>query len=421
MMAFVCQSCKKNSDTNSPQITITKPLENQQFNIYDIITVIANVCDDKKLVSIDVSVTNDSFITMMSTPTIHPENNCYDVNLDIKITDIHLATGIYYVLVRASDGVNETRAFQEIHITTLPKKLKYLIVVSKNAGEITLSKIDSTFTLSPIKTLTTDYCGSAVSSDAQLFYIAGKYTGDVSVFSTISWLLQWSVPAIVSPPFPYFEAISVHNSQLYVSYREGKFEIFDDAGSIIAQRVIDFGNYPTVFTPIKDKLLTYERSPSDMTRQMVVYFTPSYSIQQKNLVTCEIQNIYEKDADNYFVLCNEVNSAIIKLYTLSTHNFWDAYTIAAGNIVSSAQVDDNSFLYISNNTVYWYNYQTSGSVSMLSGQNLQNLVFDETSSDYYFSEDYHTIKKYVLPSTIVQASLSVSDSIINILPVYNKD
>ncbi len=421
LMVFVCPSCKKQSDTFGPQITFSKPSENQMFNMYDYIPVVANVCDDHKLSSIDISVTDESFITVIHAPVIYPENNCFDINTSMQILDIHIPTGYYYVLIRASDGINETRKFQKIYITSLPKKLKYLIVVTKNASEIKISKIDSTFTLSPIKTLTTDYCGTAVSSDAQLFYIAGRYTGDVSVFSTIDWQLQWNIHVIVSPPFPYFEAIAVENSMLYVSYRSGKFEVYNDVGSIRAQRVVDNGNYPTVFTPLNNKLMTYERSPSDVTRQMVTYFTPSYTIQQKVILTCEIQNIYKKDEDNCLVFCNYTNTAAIKLYTISTHNFWDAYTETSGKIVSTVRIDANSFLYISNNIVHWYNYQNSSSVAMASGQNLQHLVFDETTSNYYFSENYYTVKKYVLPSTTQQASLTIPDSIINLIPVYNKD
>ena len=209
IVLYMLSSCKKNIDTFAPQITITIPTENQQFSVMDSIHVIANVCDDRKLQTIDITVTNLSFVTVLSSPTISPVNNCYDINQSLPINDIFLTSGFYYLIINASDGINVTRKFQKIYISTLPKRLKYVIVVTKNGNTLGIHKIDSTHTVSLINTLTQDYCGSAVSSNAQLFYIAGRYNGDVSVYSTQDWTLQWDIPVIVSPPFPYFEAIEV--------------------------------------------------------------------------------------------------------------------------------------------------------------------------------------------------------------------
>ena len=420
-VVIVLPSCKKQTDTFGPQISIAAPYENQQYAMYEDIQVVANVCDDRKLSYIDISVTDPQFVTVIQGPTLNPENNCREVNVSLPVDNIYLPSGDYYVLIRASDGVLETKMFRKIYITTLPKKLKYLVVVSKNAGQVHVSKIDSTFTLTPLKTLNMDYSGSTVSSDARQFYIAGRYNGDVQVFSTIDWELQWSIPCIVSPPFPYFEAIDVHNKMLYISYRSGKFEVYNANGGIIAQRTVDDACYPKTFTPSGNYLLSYQRNASAMLKYLMVYFTPSYAIQQKLLINYEILDVLRKDNDNCLVFCNHVNYATIKLYTISSHSFWNAYTEMAGNITSVAQADQNTYLYISNNGVYWYNYQNTSSVPVNSGPNIHHLVFDETTYHYYFSENYHTVKQFQFPNSTLQASVQVPDTIINILPVYNKD
>jgi len=278
-----------------------------------------------------------------------------------------------------------------------------------------------------VKEITSDYCGSAVSSDAQQFYIAGRYNGDVQVFSTINWQPLWNIPCIVSPPFPYFEAIEVHNKMLYVSYSSGKFEVYNDAGSINELRVIDNAYFPTRFTPVDDKLLTYEQSPSDMVRQLVVYYVPSYSIQQKTLLNCEIHDIYKKDDDNCIMFSNYNNYATIDLYTISTHTTWSASTLLGSQIISAAQIDPTDYLYIEKNTSYsdntlnLFNYNNPGGYPLYDGQNLQNLVFDETQNNYYISENYHYVKQFVFLNNTPVSSVYIPDTIINILPVYNKD
>ncbi len=421
IVVLVFASCRKQSDTFGPQITITKPFENQQFNIYDDITITANICDDRKLASIDISITNEEFITVMTASTIFPENNCYDVNLAMPITDIHLPTGIYYLLIRASDGLQETKKFLKIYITTLPKKLKYLIVVSKNAGQIKIGKIDSTNTLTPLKTLTTDYCGSAVSSDAQQFYIAGRSTGDVQVFSTVDWQLQWIIPCAASPSIPYFEAIDVHKKMLYVSYHSGKFEVYNANGSIRALRNVDNGQYATRFTPVGNYLITYQRNPSAMSKNLVIYNTPSYAIWQKFILNYEVQNIQNLNNQQGLLFCNHVNYVTFKIVDIASQTLTDIGTTYDYPIKSVAHIYQNEYAYIAGNALFNYNYPDISSLPLNYGININHLIYDEVNNNYYLSEDYHTVKKFVFPHNNPEATVAVPDTIINILPVYNKD
>ncbi|MEI6122806.1 MAG: hypothetical protein WCQ95_04190 [Bacteroidota bacterium] len=421
ILALILVSCKKQSDTFAPQITITTPYENQQYVVNDSIHILANVCDDRKLQSIDISVTDASFVSVLTLNTINPPNNCIDINTNLVIDNYFLPTGNYYLVIKAWDGTNETKKFQKININAVPKKLKYVIVVTKASNTIHINKIDSTNAIIPVATLAGDYCGSDVSSNAQQFYIAGRYHADVSVFSTIDWQLQWNIPVIVNPPFPYFEAIAVYNSQLYVSYRQGKFEMYNQSGSIRASRDIDYGNFPKKFLLLNKYLITYEQSPSAADKQFVVYFTPSYSIKNKLLITFQVQNLFIKNDDNCILFSNYNNQGTAKLFTISTHTFFDSYTFSDGPIVSSTQIDVNNYLVLAADGVYWYDYQTTSNVMLNTAQNSQTVVYDEMNSDYYYSENYFTLKKRSFPSAAIQATLNFPDTIINILPVYNRD
>jgi len=417
----VCVSCKKSSDTNGPNINITKPIENQLFNMFDEIDINANICDDHKLSSVDVSITDESFTNVMTASTIYPDNNCYDVSLSIPITNIHLPSGYYYVLIRANDGANETKKFQKIHITTLPKKFKYLIVVSRNAGEIHVSKIDSTNIITPLMTLTTDYCGSAVSSDAQQFYIAGHYTGDVSVYSTIDWQLQWSIPCIVSPPFPYFEAIDVYHKMLYVSYRGGKFEVYNENGSLRTQRSVENGNYATCFMPVGNYLITYERNPAASSQKLVVYYTPSYVKRQNFIVNYEVKSIQNINDQQGLVFSNHSNYSGFKAVDIDHQTLTDIATSNNYPITAVAKINNVDFLFSTSDGIFIYHYPNTGTNQINNGSGINTLVYDEINNNYYFSENYHTIKKCIYPQSNPQFSVFVPDTILNILPVYNKD
>lgn len=226
---FIC-SCNKEGDSYSPKITITKPYENQFFMAGETVNVLATICDDRKLENVNIKILNNNFVGVSASQTFYPENNCTEINRDISIDNILLPGGTYYVQVSAFDGTNTTNEFRKIRINEVSKKLKFILVLTKKNGALTINKIDSLHHVSQLKTITTDYCGSAVSCDAQQLYIAGRHTGDVSVYGISDWQLLWNVPVIVNPPFPYFKAVDVHNTQLYVSFREGRFAIYNGTG-----------------------------------------------------------------------------------------------------------------------------------------------------------------------------------------------
>jgi len=413
-------SCKKESDTYSPQITITKPYENQQFIVGEEISVYVEICDDRMLEYIDVSITDENFVTAFHGGTYYPENNCYTLNNYIEIDDMQLLTGNYYILIKASDGVNETKKFLKIHIAAAPKKINYFLVVTKNENNLSVYKIDSANIVTLAKTIISDYCGSAVSSDAQQFYVAGNYMGNISVFSLSDWQQQWSIPVIVNPPFPYFEKIDVHASQLYVSYRDGKFEIYNQTGSIITSRVIENGEYPLKFLPFNNYLITYEISPDGLQKHLIAYHVPSMTIYKKILINFEIQDIYPFDNDNCLLFCNNEAQGIIKLFTLSSGDVTNK-TIHSGIIRNVTRISSSDYLFVSDNAIWYYNYEAKGILLWKNAQNCQYIVYDETESNYYYSQDYFNVYKRGLLSSASPVVFTFPDTVLTILPVYNKD
>ena len=153
----------------------------------------------------------------------------------------------------------------------------------------------------------------------------------------------------------------------------------------------------------------------------MIYFTTSFTTYLKLQITFEIEHVFTKDDDHCIMFCNKDDQGTIKLFTISNHALWDSYTLSTGPVISSYQVDENNYLYAANDGIYWYNYQGTSSVLLYATSGAQNVVYDETASDFYVAEAYHTVKRFSFPSPTQQAAVNVPDSVINILPVYNRD
>ncbi|MDD4215107.1 MAG: hypothetical protein PHR81_09870 [Bacteroidales bacterium] len=421
LVIFILYSCKKNNDTISPQITITIPYENQSFHVFDDIHVMAAICDDRTLEYVSVTVTDVNFVTVLSGGAFYPDNSCYSLNTYIEIDDIMLPSGVYYLLLKAYDGTNETKRFLKIYIHEAEKELQYVLVVTKNNQNIRVHKIDSANHVSQMAAFISDYTNSCISSDAQQFYIAGKFFGDVNVYEMNEWQLNWNVPCINNPPFPYFVTIETYKDLLYVSFYEGKFQIYNRYGSIIASRVTDDVEYPVTFFPDGDFLLTYERSYTGMEKHFVMYYVPSFVVYKRILLSYEIKKIFRADTDYYLLFTNNSGQGKIRLVSPSTETFWDIYTHNEGIFTDVAITEPGQYIFCDGNNVYTYDYSSGICDQWVAAPNSTCMAYDGTQGFAYFSRDYFNVIKKNLQSTILQTSFMFSDTVYKILPVFNKD
>lgn len=414
-------SCDKNNDTSAPQINIASPLENQLFQVGDTVQLIAGICDDSKLNHVSFRIVNSDFVSATPAITIYPDNNCTEINHGIAISDMMLESGTYYVMVTAFDGTNTTNGYRKIGINAVDKRLSYILVLTKNDDQVTVHKIDSLNAVSEVKTIFSDYCGSAVSNDARQFYIGGRFTSGVSVFSLDNWQPQWQVPVVVNPPFPYFEAIDVHNMQLFVSFREGRFAIYDHAGNIIASRLVENGEFPKAFLPFKDYLITFETSPDGMQKHLLAYFVPSMAVYKKIFVNYDILKIFPCNAEECLLFCNSGNLGVVKLFSLSTGAVTDKYVFPEGAFDGVACIDGSQYLLISGNEIWYFSYSQKGFTLWATAVNPRCLMYEQTEGCFYFAENQHQVRKNRLSPQENLGTYTFQDTIINILPVYNRD
>jgi len=233
--------------------------------------------------------------------------------------------------------------------------------------------------------------------------------------------MLWNVPVIVSPPFPYFVAIAIYDSRLYVSFREGRFAIYNETGSIIASRVIGNGEYPFVFLPYNEYLITYEISPDGIHKHLVAYYKSSLYIYKKIQINYEIQKMFPLGDVLFLLFCNFQGQGVIKLFSLSTGMVTDRYVFANGTFTDVVCIAPSAYLFLSGNGVWYFGYDQVNCEQWANAQNPCCIVYDETEGCYYFSENFFTVRKNRFWPNGTLNSFNFQDTVIAILPVYNRD
>ena len=61
LLLFFALGCRKSSDTRPPEIEILTPTHMAGFNVFDFVSVVADVRDDNRLVAVTIDLQNQNF------------------------------------------------------------------------------------------------------------------------------------------------------------------------------------------------------------------------------------------------------------------------------------------------------------------------------------------------------------------------
>lgn len=416
-------SCKKDKDVSDPLIVINAPYENQQFNVFDEMTVNAVVSDDRKLEYVMVVLEDQNFIPVLKSYTFTPENSTFELDMSYTLDDIHLPSGDYYLLVKASDGINEKSKFVRVSITAVPKKLQGIFVVESMTDKVLVQRIDTAGLITTVLTQPPDYAASAVSSDYGLLLLCGKYTEDLTAYDVASLQPVWRVDVINSPPFPYFENMVYDDRKLFVAYHEGRWEYFDLDGFSLRSKVTDQNWIPKDFLVQDDFLITWQQEISGFNNKLVVYYLNSTEARQDYQIDLEVKKMVNQFADQYLVFGNFLGQGYVQLHDVSNGYLYDPVTLPSGSITSVERISDRDYAIALGNNVLIYDDDAGTVNPFISGVSASLVRFEPISGRLYVvpQSGGNTIKMYSWPAGQYLGAAATAGNASDILFQYNRE
>ena len=412
-------SCKK-KDTDPPSIIVNYPYENQSFTVYDSISVEAVIQDNKEVTSVDMVLTDQNFVPVLKTFSYYPNKAYYELRTSYIIDDINIPSGNYYLLIKASDGSNTKNRYIKILINEAPKRLKYIAIITKNGSTTNILKVDSINNITTLKTLTSDYCGSAVNSRYQQIYLAGSIINNIEVFSLPDMQILWTVQSMPDPPTPYFENIYLDKNNLFVSFRQNKFNVYNQDGANISSTILNNGMVISKFLSQQNYLITEQYQIPLGIRKIAVYYPVSYSLFQELNMDFEVVDFFQKNSDNVYITANKNGQGIFKIYNITTNGVWQPLNIPTGKIFSSCQINSNDLLIAKTNEILLYQYSNTNLVTFRSGINAFKIKKEEISNTVFCCDDKN-IYIFTYPNGGLLNTINFNDSILDFHFVYNKE
>ncbi|HSY76715.1 MAG TPA: Ig-like domain-containing protein, partial [Bacteroidia bacterium] len=336
-IAFI--SCKKDNNIGSPTVQITAPASNAVFKVFDTIVIKAHVSDAVSLQSVTVYMVNNQNIPVLPTATIPITSNNMSFTCPYEISDVHLSTGYYNIVVRAYNGTNATLAYQQIYINAAPKLRERIFALTRNSSGVHVLKIDtSSFNVSNLYTLSGDYSSSDISSYYQQLYIGAADSGNVNTLTMPAGSPAWNVTGLITPT-PYFTNVYSYGDAVYVSEYLGFIKCYTHLGPVTNSITIAAGNYPIKTYVWGSYLFAEEKNIGSLTRNLVLYYTGSGKGFEQAGLSGPVVAMYGMDNNDVYIFGNQnAGGGYLTLFNVSGNTFYSPLTLPAGNILSVTQI-----------------------------------------------------------------------------------
>lgn len=421
-LAVCLCSCKKDTDEKGPEVTFQAPLDNQSFNAFADVNVNATVSDETEITSVVVSLVDINHVSVHVSVSVPVTSPSMTVNISYPLNNIHLESGMYYLMITASDGKNESHTYQPITITAIPKALKKIFVATNtSAFQTNMYYIDSTFSvMNSYNSFSGDFLGISASSYYQQVFKCGNYNGNFTSIALPDNVVKFTVSPLVSSA-PYFTAYYSEDKKVYTGRYDETVKGYNNAGNIIYSGTANSGYYIRKMIMNSGYLIAEEKNKTAAGKILVSFYTTGTPKEQV-AISQDVVAFCEKDDHNVFVFGNDAGQAVIQLYDRLNNSLWNPYpyALAAGSILSAVKIDQDTYLLgHSNGTIYKYQYLSGSITTYLTGYTARQLKYDELNHDVYIAEA-NLITAVDYSSKTVVHSVSSAENILDFSFLYNR-
>jgi len=412
-------ACKKEGNVGSPTVQITAPTGKPTYKVFDTIIVKASVSDANSLKSVEIYIENSQNVPVTATADLTITGKQMSFTYNYVINSIHLTTGQYTLLVRASNGTNATYAYQAITIIAAPTIRLGIYAITRNGG-INVTKIDSVFNTSKIYTQSGDYSSSDISSYYQQLYVAAADSGNVNAVDMPLGGPQWGVGGIIGPS-PCFTNVYSKGDAAYVSDYIGFIKYYNAQGQQVESFKVTSGYYPIKTCIWSGYLFSEQKNIGATTRNLVLYYTGNALGYEQSALLGPITAMYGMNSNQLFVFGNkDTGGAYLQLFDIPGNIFYSPTTLPSGKLLSVAQIDSATYLMgFNNGTIYKYTYIPNGTVPFISGISAAHLQYDNVNSQVIASSG-SSVYVYSYKSQLLLHSVNLQDSVLNVHVLYNK-
>ena len=427
LMALLCGSlllgaCKKDTDTSGPHIEILAPSAGFVLQLPGQLAVSVRIHDDHIVESATISLLNGNGIPVAPSATATPGSSMAVIDRTLTVTSELLLSGEYTLVVRASDGTNESQAFQPIQLIEVPLRLRAAFVITiPTPSTVRIQRIDSTGSISDWAMLSQDFSNAAISSRDRRLLVAGGVSGPITALDAVTSSNAWQLPNTNGLGVPYFTAMAIGADDIAYSatnddYIRGRRPM-DGSQIFTAQTLTGFR--ASLLHAHHNVLFTVQRETGSSLVTMQTYSLSSGVLLDGDLLDLEVVAMASRDADHVLVFGNRSGDGVIQDRHVTSGSVWEPIDFPGTPIQAMAPMTGDQYALGFADGLRRYDFSTNSATPFGPAADASFVQYDPVSGHCWVAGDGQV--QVVDPgSGMVLSTYPVADPIQELLLLFNR-
>ncbi len=417
LLVFIV-SCRE-KEASVPEILYYSPLENQEYNYDDTISVHCQISDINIIESVKLVLVNSDFSPIGQAFYFYPGSTKFELRTYYPISIAEITEPLNYLLVVANNGTNFKNKYQLLHINSIEKELEDIIVVTAiSEQEIGISALyPNSDSIVDLFIVDGDYAGSAINSSGQQIFFAGKEMLNLQSLSLLDYQLEWQLQP--TPFFPMHNADCLHfDERLFVANNYFNIKAYSSTGNSVFTAEISQNEKPGRIFRFNEFLLCDMQSKNGGSTNLVAWYVDSEKEKQRLSTNFKVVDFAAVFEDEIFLAVNTAGIGSIKLYNVELNELTDLVEFPV-EILSMVKTGEGQVLIGAGQDVYLHSFPGNYPEVVLPGISAYRLNFESLSQQLYVVGGY-AIDVFDFPQLEPLQHIPLNDSILKIHFHYNK-
>ena len=421
LLFSIVYSCGKDETVDIPKIKFVNPLHNMSFNVGDTIVVKVSIESKSSISSVRYSIVDvDSkpITTKNSDVKYLANEDIYEG--EIIISDKYLPSGHYKLICVTYNKIQRKQADIPLIIVGLKKELLEIAVVVKEGATTKVKSLQSNLqgTLTDKFSMQTSPVFSVYLPFHNLFTLSANVIGDLNVWDYKTQQYVMGIQGQPNPPFPYFTGVASVDKHLAVMFYSEKIELYNTEGNIISNLNMHNGYYANKMKNVGDYYAIIEKSKFTNNDFISFRYKNTGSVYSAFHWGNNVIDVFPFGNNAALVFLNDNTKAVIGKYIFSESGYSEPVQFNGGKIKKVCQIDKFNYVFITDDNMYWYQYQTSSITAFASPNTYSDISYDIVNQNIYAISG-NTIFIYSFPFGNLQSSRMLNNDVLDIHLIYN--
>ncbi|MCB0790616.1 MAG: hypothetical protein H6595_09335 [Flavobacteriales bacterium] len=418
--AGILLSCRKDGDSTPPLVTIIAPVDGAMLQVPQSFLVRVQVQDDHLVESVGFTLLNADHLAIASDGGQVGEPSAL-VERYLSVEDERWPSGPVTLIVRASDGTTETRAYVHMQLTAAPLRLKAVFAIG-GSGPLQVQRIDSTYQVTQWTFLAQDFGGMALSSNDQRLVIAGSVSGPITSVDVNTAGVAWQIANTNNDPQSWITALDhPRNGPMLTSFRSGAITGYHAATGSVAFTTYAMPDHESRrATIIEDQLISDQIDPNAGTRRLVRYQASSGALIGSTGSDLTVR-YFSSLGDGWMLLFgNRSGDGVVQAHRLDLSANWEPRVFPGEPVVDAVGTSTGVVVMALPDRLVRYTYADNGAVTIATGIAASSICYDAANGEL-LALDGQTIVRLDPTTGTTLGGISLLGSANHIGALFNRE